>query len=220
MILSLIFLHQLHRECLLVVRKPLSLIQPWIFFSMIILLFPFVFYQSQITALMPGFIWIAALLAYLLSVERFFEVDYDNGTLDCLLIYPFSLSLSVLAKMVSHWLLTGLPITLLSLILGTLTGLSWHEAAILMWSLLIGTPTFSALGTLLGAITVTLSSRGLLLGLLLIPLSIPVLIFGVGSVSAITMHISAASSLAFLGAITLTALMSVPYAASTALRLN
>jgi heme exporter protein B len=216
----MIFFSQIHRECLLHIRKPLNLLHPWLFFIMVVLLFPFILFQEpqQLKTLLPGLIWISALLAYLLSVEHFFEMDHINGALECLLIYPFPLPLSVLAKTISHWLLTGLPLTLLSPLLGHLVGLSYAENKILCISLLLGTPALSALGTLLGAITLSTASRGLLLGMLLIPLALPLLIFGTGSVLAETMNFSPASSLSFLAAITLAALLGTPFATAVVLR--
>ncbi len=216
----MIFFSLIHRECLIHIRKPLSLIHPWLFFIMVVLLFPFILYQepSQLKPLLPGLIWIAALLSYLLSVEHFFKMDHDNGTLECLFIYPFPLSLSVLAKTIAHWLITGLPLTLLSPCLGYLVGLSFSECSMLFFSLLLGTPALSALGTLLSAVTLSVASGGLLLGMLLIPLSIPILIFGSGSVLALAMGLSPIASLSFLSAITLTALLGSPFATAVVLR--
>lgn len=215
-----IFFSQIHRECLLHIRKPLAMIHPWMFFIMVILLFPFILSQqiTLLNALLPGLIWIAALLAYLLSIEHFFEMDHNNGSLELLLIYPFPLPLSVLAKTIAHWLLTGLPLTILSPFLAYLIGFSFSEIKILVVSLTLGTPTLSALGTLLGAITISMASRGLLLAILLIPLSIPVLIFGTGSVLAESMGVSASASLSFLAAITITAFVGTPFASAAALR--
>ncbi len=217
-----IFLCQTHRESLIHVRKPLALIQPWMFFILVIFLFPFILSQEtkELHKLMPGLIWIAALLSYLLSIERFFEMDHENGSLESLLIYPYPLTLSIFAKTITHWFLTGFPLTVLSLPLGYFIGLSSEETRILMVSLLLGTPTLSCLGTILGAITISLASRGLLLAILLIPLSIPILIFGTGSVLAVTMEISHIPSLSFLAAILITALLGTPFASAAALRLN
>ncbi len=215
-----IFFSQIHRECLLHIRKPLNLVYPWAFFIMVVLLFPFILFQDtqHLKTLLPGLIWISALLAYLLSVEHFFEMDHINGALECLLIYPFPFSLSIFAKTLAHWLLTGLPLTLLAPLLGYLVGLSLSEDIILFLSLLLGTPTLSALGTLLGAVTLLTGSRGLLLGILLIPLSLPILIFGTGSVLSESMGFSSASSLSFLAAITLSSLLGTPFASATVLR--
>lgn len=217
-----IFFSQIHRELLINIRKSFSIIHPLIFFSLVIFLFPFILSQEtkQLNQLMPGLIWISALLAYLLSIERFFEIDYENGSLESLLIYPFPLPLSVLAKTLTHWFLTGLPLTVLAPIFGYLTGLTFLEIKILFLSLLVGTPALSCLGTILAAITLSLGSRGLLLAILLIPLSIPVLIFGTGSVLAESMGLSSAASLSFLAAISITLLLSTPFAAGAALRLN
>lgn len=222
MIMFTLFFHQMHRELLLSCRKPLAMIQPWMFFIMVMLLFPFILSQetTHLGTLLPGLIWITALFAYLLSISAFFELDETSGSLETLLIYPFPLSLSILAKIITHWLLTGLPLTLLSPLLGGFIGLSDESLKILTLSLLLGTPALSALGALLGAITISLASRGLLLALLLIPLSLPILIFGIGSVLANTVNASPASSLSFLSAITLIALLGSPLASAAALRLN
>lgn len=222
MIAFTLFFHQMHREWLLHSRKPLAMIQPWMFFIMVMLLFPFILSQeiAHLGTLLPGLIWITALFAYLLSISAFFELDETSGALETLLIYPFPLSLSILAKIMIHWLLTGLPLTLLSSLLGCFIGLSNSNVKIVTLSLLLGTPALSALGALLGAITISLASRGLLLALLLIPLSLPILIFGIGSVLAESIHASPASSLSFLSAITLTALLGSPFASAAALRLN
>lgn len=222
-----IFFNIIYRECLIFVRRPLTLIHPWMFFIMVIFLFPMIFAPTttQLAQLIPGVFWIAALLSYLLSIEHFFERDHDSGLLDMQLISPFPLSLTVFAKILTHWLFMGLPLALLALFLGYLFGLSWSESQILCVSLLLGTPTLSALGTLLAAIGIAMSaqavsSRGLLLAMLLIPLSIPILLFGTGSVLAATAHQSATASLSFLGAIAIIALLGTPLASSAALRLR
>lgn len=217
-----IFFSQIHRECLLNIRKPFNLIHPWMFFIMVIFLFPFVLSQEtqHLSDLIPGLFWISALFSYLLSIERFFDKEEENGCLDNLLIYPFPLPLSVLAKMLTHWLLTGLPLTILAPFLAYYIGLSWIKAQILFVGLLLGTPAFSALGILLSAITLSMTSRGLLLAILLIPISIPIVIFGTGSVLAENMGISSTSSLAFLAAISITTWLGVPFATSAALRLK
>lgn len=215
-----IFFYQIHREFVVHLRKPLSLLHPWLFFIMVVLLFPFILYQEpqQLKPLLPGLIWIAALLAYLLSVEHFFEMDHHNGTLENLMVYPFPFSLSILAKTIAHWLLTGLPLALLSPFLGYLVGLSFPESKTLFYSLLLGTPALSALGTLLGGVALSSHSGGLLLGMLLIPLSIPIVIFGTGSVLAHSMSLSPTASLSFLSAITLTTLLGTPFATAVVLR--
>jgi len=219
---SRLFFNQIYRECLIQFRKPLTLIYPWIFFILTVILFPLSLSQnlSSLAPLAPGIIWIAALLAYLLSLERFFEADFHNGSLEYLLIYPLPLPLSVLAKMTAHWLQTGIPLIGITPFLANMLRLPLPETLILMLSLCLGTPVLSALGALLGAVTITLASRGLLLSILLIPLAIPVFIFGTGSVTAHLHHLPSLPGLLFLAALSIISLVTLPFAAAAALRLE
>jgi heme exporter protein B len=166
-----------------------------------------------------GVLWIAAVLAALLSLDRLFQSDFEDGSLDLLTLSPLPLELSAFAKIAAHWLTTGLPCTILSPLLGLLFGLPARGYAPLFASLLLGTPAISSLGAIGAALTLSVRRGGLILPLIVLPLLAPVVIFGAGAVlSALTRLPNGAFAL--LSAFSVAAVLLSPFAAAAAARLN
>lgn len=171
---------------------------------------------SRISA---GVIWVMALFAALLSLERLFLADHEDGSLDLLALAPLPLELVVLAKVVAHWLTTGLPLLLAAPVLALSLRMEADGIAMLVLALLLGTPTLSLIGAIGAALTLGTRRGGVLLPLLVLPLYIPVLIFGVGAVDAAVATLPPRPHLLMLGALLLAALPLAPWAAAAALRL-
>jgi heme exporter protein B len=168
----------------------------------------------------PGILWVGALLACLLSLDRIFALDHEDGSLDLLATSPLPLEGAVAVKALAHWLVTGLPLTLLAPGLGVLLNLAPAGYPWLVLSLLLGTPTLSMVGAFGAALTVGLRRGGLLLSLLVLPLYVPTLIFGAEVVRRGAEGMALATPLALLAAISLGAAALLPFAAAAALRVN
>ena len=166
-----------------------------------------------------GVLWVAAILAALLSLDRLFQADFEDGSLDVIVLSPLSLESIAAAKTVAHWLTTGLPLTLLSPVLALFFGVEGHAMAILAGSLLLGTPAVSAVGALGAALTLSIRRGGLILPLVVLPLLAPVVIFGSTSVLAATDALSS-GALPLLAAFSLAATLLSPFAVAAAIRLN
>lgn len=166
-----------------------------------------------------GVLWVAALLAALLTLDRLFQQDFDDGSLDLLALAPMPLEMIVLAKSIAHWLTTGLPLVAAAPVLAVLLNMGSDGLGILVVSLLIGTPALSLIGAIGAALTVTVRRGGVLMPLLILPLYVPTLIFGVGSIDAVLNNIVAGPNLLYLGALSLVALALAPFAAGAAIRL-
>jgi len=192
------------------------------FFLIVLMLVPFGIGPESglLGRIAPGFLWIAALLATLLSLDRIFQLDYEDGTLDLLATSPLPLESIVLAKSIAHWLTTGLPLSLAAPLLGLLLNLPLQTLPMLAASLLIGTPALSLLGAFGAALTVGLRRGGLLLSLLVLPLYIPTLILGARVVVQTASGLEANTPLVFLSALSLFTLALIPFAAAAALRVN
>lgn len=167
-----------------------------------------------------GTLWVAALLACLLSLDRVFQADLEDGSLDQIALSPLPLEAVVLAKAAAHWLTTGLPLTIAAPVLGVLLHLPEAAYGILALSLLIGTPALSLMGAVGGALTVGVRRGGLLLSVLVLPLYVPTLIFGAKAVDRAALQLDWGPSVLFLGAVTLLAFAAAPFAAAAALRVN
>ena len=167
-----------------------------------------------------GVLWVGAVLAALLSLDRLFQGDFEDGSLDIIALSPLPLELTALAKIAAHWLSTGLPLTLLSPVLALLFNLSGHAAGILFASLLIGTPAVSAIGAIGASLTLSLKRGGLILPLIILPLVSPVVIFGAGAVSAALDGMAANGALGLLAAFALVSVLLSPFAAAACVRLN
>lgn len=212
----------LRRDLLLAVRQPGDLINPLVFFVIAITLVPLgLGPERQLLAqLAPGLLWVMALLATLLSLDGLFRGDYDDGSLEQLLISPQLMYFSVLAKVLAHWLITGLPLTLLAPVLGMMLALPVEGYGALCLSLLLGTACMSLVGALGAALTVSLRRGGLLLSLIVMPLYMPVLIFGASAVQNAAQGGSVAAQLAVLGAFMALALVLAPLAVVGALKIS
>lgn len=167
----------------------------------------------------PGIVWVAALLAALLSLPRLFAHDFADGTLEQMVLSPDPLPVIVLAKAFAHWLTTGVPITVFASLAAVMFDLKAEVAAVLVFSLLIGTPVLSLLGSVGAALTLGLRSGGVLTSLLVLPLYIPVLIFGAGAAGAVAVAVSPAAYLLITGALSLFALAIAPWGSAAALRI-
>ncbi|MEE9452246.1 MAG: heme exporter protein CcmB [Gammaproteobacteria bacterium] len=217
-----IFNQLLKREVLLVYRQPRDILDPLVFFIIVVTLFPVAFGAdgSVLANYAVGVIWIAVLLAHVLTLDRLFQHDFADGTLEQLLLNPYPLHLAVCAKLLAHWFLTTVPLVLLVPVLALLLHMSLNQILWLCVSLLLGTPLLSCIGGIGAALTVGLKSRGALLALLILPLYIPILIFATGSVLAISSNASVLAPLAWLGAILALALPLSPLAITALLRIN
>ncbi|MCR8913826.1 heme exporter protein CcmB [Marinobacter panjinensis] len=203
-------------------RQPQDLLNPLLFFVMVVSLFP-LGVSPEVSFLQQagsGILWVAALLSVLLSLDHLYRHDFDDGTLEQLVLQPQPLFLLVLAKSLAHWVLTGLPLVLLTPVLGVMVHLEGNSVAVLCLTLLIGTPVLSLIGSIGAALTLGLRSAGVLLSLLIIPLYIPVLIFGTGTVMAASEGALVAGQLALMGAFLVLALTLAPFASAAALRIS
>jgi len=190
------------------------------FFVLAVILFPFGVGPEP--ALMQrigaGIVWVAALLAALLSLDRLFEADYQDGELDHLALSTLPLELAVLAKCAAHWVATGLPLAVISPFLALLVDLDPHVIGIVFSSLLIGTPALSLIGSVAAALALGARRQGVVLSILVLPLYVPPLIFGAGAAEASATGAGARAYLLILGALSLAALALCPWASAAALR--
>jgi heme exporter protein B len=210
------------RDLLLALRRPSDQISILFFFIIAASLFPLGIgpEPEQLRRVAPGALWVTALLATLLSLPRLFADDYRDGTLEQLALSPRSLTLIVLGKVIAHWIVSGLPLTLLAPLLGLLQfDLSNHALWTLSLSLVVGTPALSGIGAIGAALTLGVRGGSVLLSLLVLPLYIPVLVFGVGAVDATLSGIDARACLSLLGALSLAGTFFTPRVASAALRI-
>lgn len=210
----------LKREYILAYRYPALIINPVLFFILVVLLFPMALNTGSVIlhTIAPAVIWIAVLLAILLVFVRLFEADFDDGSLEQLILSPQPLPCLLLAKILAHWCVAALPLIMVAPCLGLAMGLSGQEIGVLLLSLLLGTPIISLVGAIATALTIGLQQGGLLLALLLLPLYIPLLIFGVSSVSMAAMGMGVSGQLAVLAAMLILALLSAPFATASVLR--
>jgi heme exporter protein B len=168
----------------------------------------------------PGLLWVCALLAALLSVTQMFTGDHQDGSLEQMLMSPQPLVLIVLGKVLAHWLASGLPLVLLSPLLGLMFNMQPSAIATLMWTLMLGTPVLSLLGAVGAALTLGLRSGAALVFLLVVPLTIPALVFGSAAVAAADAGLSARPHLSLLGALLILTLLAAPWAVAAALRIS
>ena len=215
-----IFLALVRRDLRLAVRQGGDAALVLIFYLLAVLLFPFgVGPEANILArISTGVLWVTALLAALLSLERLFVAEYEDGSLDQLALLPTPLAIVVLAKIVAHWLLTGLPLTLMAPFFALILGMDRVGYPALILALVLGTPTLGLIGGLGAALTLGARRAGALLALLVLPLYIPVLIFGVAAVDAALAGLPSGPHLAILGALLLAAIPLCPWATAAALR--
>ena len=173
-----------------------------------------------LAAIAPGILWVGALLACLLSLDRIFALDWEDGSLDLLATAPIPLEGVVAVKAAAHWVTTGLPLTLAAPVLGVLLNLPAEAFGWLVLSLALGTPALSVIGTFGAALTVGLRRGGLLLSLLVLPLYVPTLVYGAGLITRGAAGLDVSTPLALLAGITLGAAALLPFASAAAIRIN
>ncbi|HSG04011.1 MAG TPA: heme exporter protein CcmB [Marinobacterium sp.] len=219
---SHLFIQTFKRDLVLAFRRKSELINPLIFFLIVVTLFPIGVSPEPLflAELAPGLLWVAALLATLLSMESLFKADFEDGSLEQLLLSPQPLFMVVLAKVLAHWLMSGLALTIVAPILAVMLFLPFEGMPGLMLSLLLGTPTLSLIGAIGAALTVGLRRGGVLISLLVLPLYIPVLIFGSSAVQAAITGLPLGGYFALLGALLALALALAPLATGAALRIS
>ena len=217
-----VMLAALRREIALGLRQKGEVLTPLVFFVVIASLFPLgVGPESALLLRMaPGVLWVSALLAAMLSLQRLFAMDYADGSLEQMALSGTPLGLLVVAKALSHFLLSGLPLVLMAPVLGLQFGLEGRALGILMLSLLLGTPTLSLIGSIGAALTLGVRGAGVLLSLLILPLYIPVLIFGAGAVEADASGLGAGGHLSILAALLVLSVFFAPLATTAALRIS
>ena len=212
----------LKREIALGLRQKGEVLTPLVFFVVIASLFPLgVGPESALLLRMaPGVLWVSALLAAMLSLQRLFAMDYADGSLEQMALSPTPLGLLVVAKALSHFLLSGLPLVLMAPVLGLQFGMEGRSLGILMLTLLLGTPTLSLIGSIGAALTLGVRGAGVLLSLLILPLYIPVLIFGAGAVEADAAGLGVGGHLSLLAALLVLSVFFAPLATTAALRIS
>jgi heme exporter protein B len=212
----------LRRDLLLAFRRRSDVATTLFFFLIVSSLFPLGIgpEPAVLSSIAPGVLWVAALLAGMLSLTRLFAADYADGSLEQMLLSPQPLAYLVLAKIFAHWLICGLPVVLLAPIIGLQYSLPNDALLVLLFALLLGTPALSLIGAIGAALTLGVRGSGLLVALLVLPLYIPVLIFGAGAVAASQHGMSAQAHLSLLAACSLLSLVLSPLATAAALRIS
>jgi heme exporter protein B len=209
------------RDLRLALRQKSDVINTVFFFVVVVSLVPLGIGpdQSLLRAIAPGVIWVAALLAALLSLPRLFANDFADGTLEQMLLSGEPLVVIVLGKIFAHWVTTGIPLTLISVLFALMFDLDLQVALVMLASLFIGTPVLSLVGSVGAALTLGLRGGSVLTSLLVLPLYIPVLIFGAGAAEAVSVGVASSAYFLIVAALSLFSLVVMPIAASAALRI-
>ncbi|CAH1905387.1 cytochrome c maturation protein B [Candidatus Nitrotoga sp. HW29] len=212
----------IRRDLVLAMRRRADVLTTLIFFVIVVSLFPLGVgpETDMLRKMAPGVVWVAALLASMLSLGRMFSADYLDGTLEQMMLVPQSLSVLVLAKILAHWMVSGLPLVIMAPVLGLQFDMPVQALWVLIVALLLGTPILSMIGAVGAALTLGLRGGGALVSLLVLPLCIPVLIFGAGAVEAVVSGTSVGSHLSLLGALLVMALVFTPWMTALALRIS
>jgi heme exporter protein B len=215
------FAWSMTRDLRLAIRSKAELGVQLLFYLIVVTLFPLAVGAEPVLlrALGPGVLWVAALLASLLSLSRIFGADFADGTLEQLALSPQPLPALISGKIAAHWMSSGLPLVVISPLLAAQFGLTTDEGRLLALGLLMGTPTLSLLGAIGAALTLGLRAGGGLLALLILPLYVPILIFGAGSIEAVRAGLGASAQFSLLAAALLAALVGAPLAAAAAVRI-
>ena len=211
----------IRRDLLLALRRKSEVLTALFFFVIVSSLFPLGIgpEADMLRKIAPGILWVGALLAAMLSLNRMFAADHQDGTLEQMALSPTPLALLVSGKILAHWLVSGLPLVLLAPVLGIQFDLSNRALVVLVLSLLLGTPLLSLIGAIGAALTLGVRGGGVLLSLLVLPLYVPALIFGAGAVEADITGLGAGGHLSLLAALTVLAAFFAPWAATAALRI-
>ncbi len=222
MSLSRAFFAVIRRDLVLAFRRRAEMVNPLLFFILVITLFPLGIgaQPNLLQAIAPGVIWVAALLAAMLSLDSLFRSDFDDGSLEQMLLSPHPASLLVLAKVIAHWLVTGLPLVLVAPLLAVFLGLPHHALGVLLLTLLLGTPVLSLIGAIGVALTVGLRRGGMILSLLVLPLYVPVLIFAGNAVQMAAGGLPVDAQISILTSMLLLALVLAPWPAAAALKMS
>lgn len=212
----------LRREVSLALRQKGEVLTPLVFFIVIASLFPLGIgpESALLLRMAPGVLWVSALLAAMLSLQRLFAIDFADGTLEQMVLSTTPLGLLVLAKAIAHFLLSGLPLVMVAPVLGLQFGLDERALGVLVASLLLGAPTLSLIGSIGAALTLGVRGAGVLLSLLILPLYIPALIFGAGAVEADAAGLGASGHLSLLAALLVLSLFFAPLATTAALKIS
>ena len=215
------FLTVLRRDVLQAMRRKSEVLTSVFFFVVVAALFPLGIGPELKTLRLvaPGILWVGALLASMLSLGRMFAADYQDGSLEQMALSPASLTGLVAAKVLAHWLLSGLPLVLLSPLLALLFDLDASAVGVLVLTLLVGTPLLSLIGSIGAALTLGVRGGDVLLSLLILPLYVPVLVFGAGAVQAQVAGLGASAHLSILMAMLVLAAFFSPWACAAALRI-
>lgn len=210
------------RDLRLAYRRRGELATPVVFFIIVTALFPLALGSEPqlLRRLAPGIIWVAALLASLIGQDSLFKSDYEDGSLEQMLLSPAALEWLSLLRVLTHWLVTGLPLVILSLLMGLLLNYPLDSLHVLAGSLLLGTPILSFLGAVGAALTVSLRRSGMLLPILVLPLTVPVLIFGAAAAERAVQGEPVAAPLYFLAAMLVLAVTLAPFAIAGGLRVS
>ncbi len=212
----------IRRDILLAIRRRAEMANPLFFFILVVTLFPLAVgaQPNLLKTMAPGVIWVSALLAALLSLDGMFRSDFDDGSLEQMLLSTHSLSLLVLGKIIAHWLVTGLPLILIAPLLALFLGLPEHAMTTLLLTLLLGTPILSLIGAIGVALTVGLRRGGMILSLLVLPLYIPLLIFASNAVDRAASGLPASAQINILLSMLLLALVLTPWPTAAALKMS
>lgn len=212
----------LRRDLLIAYKRKNDLFNPFMFFVLVATLFPIgISPEPEVLGeISAGVLWISALLASLLAMDNLFRADFEDGSLELLMLSPHPLYFLVLAKNVAHWLVSGLPVVLVSPLIAYMLNFPEGAYLTLVLTLLLGTPVLSLLGSIGVALTVGLGSRGLILAVITLPMSVPVLIAGTLTVSQTLDGASLSGYLAIMGAMLVSAFTLAPLASAAALRIS
>ena len=215
------FFSLIGRDLRLALRGGIGSLVTVVFFVIAATLFPLGVGPESVLLerIAPGVLWVCALLATMLSLDRMFQDDYDDGSLEVIALGPLPLEFVVLAKVLAHWLTTGLPLIIAAPVLAVLLNMSMQGFAVLMISLLLGTPILSLIGSVGAALTVGLKRGGILISLMVLPLYVPVLIFAVGAVEGAIFGLGAQANLLILAGGFNFFLVLTPWASAAALRM-
>ncbi|MCG3145263.1 MAG: Heme exporter protein B [Gammaproteobacteria bacterium] len=216
------FLAVVRRDLMLAFRQRMDVMNTLVFFVVVVTIVPLGVGADPnlLRAIAPGVVWVAALLAAVLSLQRLFASDYQDGTLEQMLLAGEPLAVIVLGKVVAHWLVTGIPVTVISILLALMFDIDADAAMTLCLSLAAGTPVLSFLGAVGASLTLSLRGAGVLISLLVLPLYIPVLILGAGAAEAVASGLDGTPYLLLLAALSLLAMVLTPWAIAAALRIS
>ena len=210
------------RDLVLAMRRRSEIANPVLFFILVITLFPLGIgaQPKLLQAIAPGIIWVSALLATMLSLDSLFRSDFDDGSLEQILLSPYPTSILVLGKITAHWLTTGLPLLIVAPLLAVFLGMPNQALSVLLLTLLLGTPVLSLIGAVGVALTVGLRRGGMILSLLVLPLYVPVLIFASNAVEIASSGLPVTAQINILISMLLMALVLAPWPTAAALKMS